>query len=374
MKLLVTGGAGFIGSNYVHHVLNTHPEDEVTVLDALTYAGNLENLSTLRNNPRFTFVKGDICDRELVDRLVQKVEAVVHFAAESHVDRSIQDAVPFVRTNVIGTQTLLDACRRHGNVRFHHVSTDEVFGSLGSSGLFSEATPYDPRSPYSASKAASDHLVRAAWHTHRLPITISNCSNNYGPYCFPEKFIPLMITNLLEGKKVPVYGEGTNIRDWIYVEDHCRGIDLVLRRGRIGETYCLGARTERTNIEVAQMVLFEMGFSREQIQFVKDRPGHDQRYAIDGTKAERELRWAPQTPFLHGLRKTIAWYTANTEWWKRIKNGEYREYYQKQYGTPPVAAAENAPYRTNGTNLPNRANRPPEQSPKAPLDQITGRE
>ena len=380
MKLLITGGAGFIGSNYVHLVLNTHPEDEVIVLDALTYAGNLENLKMLESNPRFSFVKGDICDRELVDSLVKQVDAVVHFAAESHVDRSIQDAVPFVRTNVIGTQTLLDACRRHGNVRFHHVSTDEVFGSLGKTGMFSETTPYDPRSPYSASKAASDHLVRAAWHTHGLPITISNCSNNYGPYCFPEKFIPLTITNLLEGKQVPVYGDGTNIRDWIYVEDHCRGIDLALRRGRHGETYCLGARAERTNVEVVQMVLIEMGFSKDRIEFVKDRPGHDQRYAIDSAKAERELGWAPETPFLHGLRKTIAWYTANTDWWQRIKNGAYREYYQKQYGTPPAAAAEgNRPYRAKGTLGPiGPIGAAPERAPEAPrteralLDQIAG--
>jgi dTDP-glucose 4,6-dehydratase len=335
MKLLVTGGAGFIGTNFVYYVLNAHPEDEVIVLDALTYAGNLENLKPLEKNPRFRFVKGDICDADTVDPLVAEVDAVVNFAAESHVDRSIQDAAQFLRTNVIGTQTLLDACRRHGNKRFHHVSTDEVFGSLGHSGMFSEQTAYDPRSPYSASKAASDHLVRAAFHTHGLPITISNCSNNYGPYCFPEKFIPLFITNLLENKSVPLYGDGMNVRDWIYVEDHCRGVDTVLRKGKIGETYCLGGRAERANLEIAQTILFELGYGPEMIQWVKDRPGHDRRYAIDFHKAESELGWSPQTPFLHGLRKTIDWYKNNREWWQRIKSGSYKDYYARQYGTTP---------------------------------------
>lgn len=320
MRILVTGGAGFIGSNYVYHVLRNHPEDSVVVLDVLTYAGNLENLKPLEENPRFKFIKGDICDRTLVDSIVKDVDAVVHFAAESHVDRSIIDASAFVRTNVLGTQTLLDACRAAGNVRFHHVSTDEVFGSLGVSGLFSERTAYDPRSPYSASKAAADHLVRAAWHTHKLPVTISNCSNNYGPYCFPEKVIPLFITHLLEGKKVPLYGDGMNIRDWIYVEDHCAGIDLALRKGRRGETYLFGSRCERSNAELTAIILFEMGLGKEMVQPVADRPGHDRRYAIDPTKAERELGWAPATPFLHGLRKTIAWYRENRAWWEPLKN------------------------------------------------------
>lgn len=321
MKLLVTGGAGFIGSNYVYYVLANHPEDEIVVLDKLTYAGNLENLKPLANNPRLKFVKGDICDRDLVNELVKSADAVVHFAAESHVDRSIQSAADFVMTNVVGTQTLLDACRLNGTVRFHHISTDEVFGSLGMKGAFNEKTAYDPRSPYSASKAASDHLVRAAWHTHKLPITISNCSNNYGPYQFPEKIIPLFVTNLLEGKKVPLYGDGMNVRDWIYVEDHCAGVDAVLRRGKIGETYCLGGRAERANIELAQTILFEMGFGKEMIQPVADRPGHDRRYAIDFSKAEKELDWSPQTPFLHGLRKTIDWYKNSREWWQKIKSG-----------------------------------------------------
>ena len=334
----MTGGAGFIGSNYVHVVLREHPMDEVIVLDALTYAGNHENLRSLENEPRFKFVKGDICAAALVDELVKKVDAVVHFAAESHVDRSIIDASAFVRTNVIGTQTLLDACRRNGNKRFHHVSTDEVFGSLGSEGAFNEQTPYDPRSPYSASKAASDHLVRAAFHTHGLPVTISNCSNNYGPYMFPEKIIPLFITNLIEGKSVPVYGDGMNVRDWIYVEDHCRGVDLALRKGTIGETYCFGGRAERSNMELTQTILFEMGFGREKIQLVTDRPGHDRRYAMDPSKAERDLGWTIETPFLHGIRKTIAWYKNNQDWWTRVKSGAYRDYYDKQYNgvTTPV--------------------------------------
>jgi len=302
------------------------------VLDKLTYAGNRENLKPLATDPRFRFIEGDICDRDLVNDLVKQVDAVVHFAAESHVDRSIMDAGAFLQTNVIGTQVLLDACRAAGNVRFHHVSTDEVFGSLGARGIFNENTPYDPRSPYSASKASSDHLVRAAFHTHNLPITISNCSNNFGPYCFPEKFIPLAITNILEGKKVPLYGDGMNIRDWIFVEDHCSGVDTVLRQGRIGETYCLGGRSERANSEALQQILFELGKGLEMIQFVKDRPGHDRRYAIDFSKAERELGWSPETPFLHGLRRTIDWYRANQDWWKRIKSGEYRKYMEKQYG------------------------------------------
>lgn len=333
MRILVTGGAGFIGSNYVHYVLSRHPNDEVVVLDALTYAGNQENLRQLEGNPRFRFIKGDVCDAGLVDQLVASVDAVVHLAAESHVDRSIHDAATFVRTNILGTQALLDACRKNGNVRFHHVSTDEVFGSLGPTGTFNETTPYDPRSPYSAAKAGSDHLVRAAWHTHKLPVTISNCSNNYGPYQFPEKIIPLFVTNLLEGKKVPLYGDGLNVRDWLYVEDHCHGLDLALRRGRPGETYCFGGRSERSNAELTRLVLFELGLGNDMIEYVKDRPGHDRRYAMDPSKAERELAWSAETPFLHGLRMTIQWYKANQDWCKRVKSGAYREYYAKQYGS-----------------------------------------
>ena len=319
MKILVTGGCGFIGANYVHFVLREHPEDEVTVLDALTYSGNEQNIATLKNHPRFHFIKGNICDPSVVRPLVAHADAVLHFAAESHVDRSITDAMPFVQTNVLGTQVLLDACVAAGNVRFHHVSTDEVFGSLGLSGAFSETTPYDPRSPYSASKAASDHLVRAAYHTHGLPITISNCSNNYGPYQYPEKLIPLFITNLSEGKRVPLYGDGMNVRDWIYVEDHCHGVDLALRYGHIGETYCFGARCERSNAEIVRLILFEMNAGADKIEFVVDRKGHDRRYAIDPSKAEQELGWEPKTPFLHGLRKTIEWYRMHEDWWKPLK-------------------------------------------------------
>ena len=333
MRLLVTGGAGFIGSNFVFYVLDNHPEDEVIVFDKLTYAGNLETLKSLENHPRFSFIKGDICSPEAVDDAVKRVDAVVHLAAESHVDRSIDDPMSFVRTNVLGTQTLLDACRKNANVRFHHVSTDEVYGSLGPKGMFRENSPYDPRSPYSASKASSDHLVSAAFHTHKLPVTISHCSNNYGPYCFPEKLIPLAITNLIEGKKVPIYGDGMNVRDWLYVEDHCRGIYLTLTKGKIGETYGFGGRAERANIELAEVILFEMGMTRDMLQFVKDRPGHDKRYAIDFRKAEDELGWSPQTPFLHGIRKTIEWYKTNREWWQRIKSGEYAKYYESRYGT-----------------------------------------
>ena len=319
MTILVTGGAGFIGSNFVSYTLRNHPEDRIVVLDKLTYAGREENLARFMGDPRFRFVKGDICEADVVDHLVASVDAVVHFAAESHVDRSIEDAGAFVRTNIVGTQTLLDACLRHGKKRFHHVSTDEVFGTLGRTGAFSERTPYDPRSPYSASKAGADHLVRAAWHTHGLPVTLSNCSNNYGPYHFPEKIIPLFITNLLEGNKVPLYGDGSHVRDWIYVEDHCHGVDRVLRHGRMGETYLFGGRAERSNAELANLILFEMGYSKEMIQHVEDRPGHDQRYAIDFTKSEREFGWYPATPFLHGIRRTIAWYKQNEAWWKPLK-------------------------------------------------------
>lgn len=321
MRILVTGGAGFIGSAYVRYLLSQHPEDTVTVVDLLTYAGSLENLGTLQSDGRLKFVKADICDVQVMDDLVSKTDAVVHFAAESHVDRSITDASSFVRTNVLGTQILLDACRKNANVRFHHVSTDEVFGSLGMTGSFNEQTAYDPRSPYSASKAGSDHLVRAAFHTHHLPVTISNCSNNYGPYQYPEKLIPLAVTNLIEGKQIPIYGDGMNIRDWLYVDDHCEGIDLVLRKGKMGETYCFGGRSERSNAEIARLILFEMGFDSKMMKSVQDRLGHDKRYAIDPSKAEVELGWSAKTPFLHGLRKTIEWYKLNESWWKGKKKG-----------------------------------------------------
>ena len=332
MKLLVTGGAGFIGSNFVHHILNTYPDYEIINLDALTYAGNLENLKALENNQRHRFVKGDICDSELVDKLAKEVDIIVHFAAESHVDRSILDSAAFVRTNVIGTHTLLEAAKKAGNLRFHHVSTDEVFGSLGADEApFCETTPYDPRSPYSASKAGSDHLVRAYFHTHGLPVTISNCSNNYGPYHFPEKLIPLLITNLMQGKKIPIYGDGMNVRDWLYVEDHCSAIDAIIHKGKIGETYCVGGDGEKPNIEIAKTILKLLCRDESWIEYVEDRKGHDKRYAIDFSKIKNELGWEPQVSFEEGIQKTIQWFTENESWWKNIKSGEYQEYYKKQY-------------------------------------------
>lgn len=332
MKILVTGGAGFIGSNFVHYMLSAHPEDEVVVLDALTYAGNLENLKLAEENPRYHFVKGDITDATVVDSLVAECDAVVHFAAESHVDRSIQGPEAFVRTNVLGTFTLLEAARKYGK-RFHHVSTDEVFGALEPSDpAFAEQTPYDPRSPYSASKAASDHLVRAYFHTYDLPVTISNCSNNYGPYHFPEKLISLAITNLLEGKSVPVYGDGLQVRDWLYVEDHARAIDCVLRQGKIGETYCIGGNAEKENIWIVKKLLEILGLGEERIEYVKDRAGHDRRYAIDFTKIKTELDWEPTVTLEDGLQKTVEWFKQNEAWWKNVKSGEYQKYYEEQYG------------------------------------------
>jgi dTDP-glucose 4,6-dehydratase len=332
MKILVTGGAGFIGSNFIHHILKTYPTYEIINLDALTYAGNLENLKEFENEPRYAFIKGDICNKELANELVAKVDAVVHFAAESHVDRSILDSEAFVRTNVIGTHTLLEAARQAGNKRFHHVSTDEVFGSLGAEDKpFSETTPYDPRSPYSASKAGSDHLVRAYFHTHGLPITISNCSNNYGPYHFPEKLIPLIITNLIEDKKIPIYGNGLQIRDWLYVEDHCKAIDLIIHRGKIGETYCVGGNSEKPNLEIAKTILDLLHKDASMLEYVEDRKGHDKRYAINFAKIKNELGWEPQVTFEEGLLKTITWFLENEAWWKSVKSGEYEKYYLKQY-------------------------------------------
>ncbi len=335
MKLLVTGGAGFIGANFILYWLANHAGDEVINFDKLTYAGNLENLASAEKNPRYSFVQGDICDSQAVGRVMQGVDVVVHFAAESHVDRSIHDPAPFIKTNVVGTQVLLDAALTAKVSRFHHVSTDEVFGSLelGSSGKFSERTPYDPRSPYSASKAASDHLVRAYYHTYGLPVTITNCSNNFGPYQFPEKFIPLAITNILEGKKVPVYGDGKNVRDWLYVEDHCRAIDAVLSRGRTGETYCIGGMTrDISNLEVVRMILKLMQKDESSIEFVKDRPGHDRRYAMDWTKIHAETGWKPEHDFEEWLVRTVEWYKTNGKWWRDVKTGAYQEYYRKQYG------------------------------------------
>ncbi len=332
MKLLVTGGAGFIGSNFIHYWLKKYPDDKIINLDVLTYAGNLENLADIADNKNYKFVKGDICDSELVNNLVKEVDLVVNFAAESHVDRSVMDSGDFIKTNVEGTRVLLDAAQSNGSIRFHHISTDEVFGSLGANELsFNERTPYDPRSPYSASKAAADHLARAYWHTHKLPITISNCTNNYGHYQFPEKLIPLFITNLLEGKKVPVYGDGRNIRDWIHVDDHNAGVDMIIKKGKIGETYCLGGGNELTNLEITKQILKLMKASEEMIEYVKDRPGHDFRYAMDYSKAKKDLGWQPQIDFNQGLGKTVDWYKNNQEWWEKIKSGRYLEYYKKQY-------------------------------------------
>lgn len=343
MKILVTGGAGFIGSNFIHYILDKHPDYKITNLDLLTYAGNLENLKDLENNPNYKFVKGDIADKNLVGDLVKDADVIVHFAAESHVDRSIIEPDAFIRSNILGTYNLLNAARKNGDKRFHHISTDEVFGSLGSKDpAFNENTPYDPRSPYSASKAASDHLVRAYYHTYGLPITISNCSNNYGPYQFPEKLIPLFITNLMEGKKVPLYGDGMNIRDWLYVKDHCEAIDLIIHEGKIGETYNIGGDCEKSNLEIANKIIEfvvdknppNSPFRKrggDWIEFVKDRLGHDRRYAIDFSKIKNELGWAPRTDFEEGLRKTIKWYNENESWWRSIKSGKCKNYYEKQY-------------------------------------------
>jgi len=322
MTLLVTGGAGFIGSNFIHYWFKNHPEDKIINLDLLTYAGNLASLADVAENPNYRFVKGDIADPGLVNELVKGVDLIVHFAAESHVDRSIKNSADFIHTNVEGTRVLLEAAKnaRPGGIRFHHISTDEVFGSLGPADApFNENTPYDPRSPYSASKAAADHLVRAYYHTHKLPVTISNCSNNYGPYMHPEKFIPLFITNLIEGKKVPVYGAGKNIRDWIHVADHVRGVEMIIKKGRIGETYCLGGATEKTNLEITQRILELMGAGEEKIEYVTDRPGHDLRYAIDFSKAKKELGWEPQVDFNDGLKAAADWYKNNPGWWQPLK-------------------------------------------------------
>jgi len=322
MKLLVTGGAGFIGSNFIHYWIKNHPDDYIINFDKLTYAGNLANLKYVENNPHYSFRKGDIVDTSAVDEAMKGVDVVVHFAAESHVDRSIVDASPFVLTNVVGTQVLLESALKHNVKRFHHISTDEVFGALqlDSTEKFTINTHYDPHSPYSASKAGADHLVRAYHDTYELPITITNCSNNFGPFHFPEKLIPLAITNLLEGKKVPVYGDGKYVRDWLYVEDHCRVIDMILSDGIVGKTYLVGGQTEDiSNREVIQKILSIMGESEDKIEYVKDRPGHDRRYAIDWSKTHDELGWKPEYDFDSALEKTIKWYKDNEDWWKPLK-------------------------------------------------------
>lgn len=333
MRLLVTGGAGFIGSNFIHYWLANHPNDEVVNLDSLTYAGNLENLADVKDNPNYSFIKGDIAKAEDVKVAIKGVDIVVNFAAESHVDRSIIDPAPFILTNVVGTQVLLDAAKAAKVLRFHHISTDEVYGTLdlSSQEKFKEDTPYRPSSPYAASKAASDHLVRAYHATYGLPITITNCSNNFGPYQFPEKLISLAITNLLESKKVPVYGDGLYVRDWLYVEDHCQAIDLVLEKGEVGETYCIGVNNDIQNTEVLRKILKLLGKSEEEMEYVKDRPGHDRRYAIDATKIKTELNWQPKHTFDEALKLTIDWYIQNKNWWQKLKDKKFDEYYQKQY-------------------------------------------
>jgi len=326
MKLLVTGGAGFIGANYIHYILENYPDDKIVNLDALTYAGNLENLKDVENNPNYKFVHGDIMDGVLVNELMKNSDVVVHFAAESHVDRSIEDSAAFVRTNINGTLILLEAAKNNGNVRFHHVSTDEVYGSLGKDDpAFDENTNYDPRSPYSASKASSDHLVRSYFHTHKLPITISNCSNNYGPYQFPEKLIPLFVTNLMDDKKIPVYGAGDNIRDWLHVKDHCVAIDKIVRDGKIGDTYCIGGDAEKTNMEITNIILDTMKKGKEMIEHVEDRKGHDKRYAINFDKMKKEFNWSPCVTFEQGISDTIKWYQDNEQWWRNIHSGDYRK-------------------------------------------------
>jgi len=332
MRILVTGGAGFIGANFVHHLLGTHPEDEVVTLDLLTYAGNLANLEPVLADPRHRFVRADVADPAAVaDLLAGGVEAVVHLAAESHVDRSIDDASDFLRTNVVGTQVLLDAARRAGVRRFLHVSTDEVYGSLGPEGRFDEASPLAPNSPYAASKAAADCLVRAAHHTHGVDAVVTRCSNNYGPYQFPEKLIPLLITNALADEPLPLYGDGLQVRDWIHVRDHCRALDRVLREGRAGEVYNVGGGNEHANLEVARLILRVLGKPETLIRHVADRPGHDRRYAIDAGKITRELGWRPEEPFAEGLAATIAWYRAERPWWEAVKSGAYRDYYERMY-------------------------------------------
>lgn len=319
MRILVTGGCGFIGGNLVHHLLKAHPEDEVINLDALTYAGCPESLADVADDPRYTFVHGDICDRELVESLMTRVDAVMHLAAESHVDRSLTDPGAFVRTNVLGTQVLLEAARHAKVERFLHVSTDEVYGSLGETGFFTETTPYAPNSPYSASKAGSDLLVRAYHETFGMPVLLTNCSNNYGPYHFPEKLLPLFITNLIDGQLVPVYGDGLNVRDWLHVQDHVEALDLVLRRGVPGERYNIGGHNEWTNMAITREILKRMDRDDTFIRFVQDRPGHDRRYAIDAGKIERELGWRPRYTFEQGLQETIDWYRANEAWWRPLK-------------------------------------------------------
>lgn len=336
MKILVTGGAGFIGSNFIYYLLDNRPEYEIVCLDKLTYAGNLKTLKKALNNDRFTFTKGDIADRDFVDILFQnnQFDIVVNFAAESHVDRSIEQPDIFLRTNIIGTASLLDASKKYGVKRFHQVSTDEVYGDLPldrTDLFFTEETPIHTSSPYSASKASADLLTLAYFRTYKLPVTVSRCSNNYGPYHFPEKLIPLIITRALNDESIPVYGQGLNVRDWLYVEDHCKAITMIIDKGREGEIYNIGGHNEKTNIDVVKMVLSILNKPESLITYVKDRAGHDLRYAIDPSKISRELGWIPETRFDSGIKKTVEWYLENRTWWQDIINGEYKDYYNKMY-------------------------------------------
>ena len=337
MTILVTGGAGFIGSNFIFHMLKKYPDYRIVCLDKLTYAGNLSTLSSVLEEPNFRFVRLDICDREGVFRLFEeeRPDIVVNFAAESHVDRSIEDPGIFLQTNILGTATLMDACRKFGVRRYHQVSTDEVYGDLPLERpdlFFTETTPLHTSSPYSASKASADLLVLAYHRTYSLPVTISRCSNNYGPYHFPEKLIPLMIINALNEKPLPVYGTGENVRDWLYVEDHCKAIDLIIHKGREGEVYNVGGHNERKNIDIVRLICKALGKSESLISYVADRKGHDMRYAIDPTKIHNELGWLPETKFEDGIQKTIQWYLDNKAWWQEIVSGDYRNYYQRMYG------------------------------------------
>ncbi|OUQ17381.1 dTDP-glucose 4,6-dehydratase [Lachnoclostridium sp. An14] len=337
MKIVVTGGAGFIGANFVIHMVKKYPEHQIINLDLLTYAGNLENLTEVENAPNYKFIKGDIADRKFIFNLfeTEKPDIIVNFAAESHVDRSIEDPESFVRTNVMGTTTLLDACKEFGIKRFHQVSTDEVYGDLPLDRpdlFFTEETPLHTSSPYSSSKASADLFVMAYHRTFGIPVTISRCSNNYGPYQFPEKLIPLIISRALADEELPVYGTGENVRDWLHVSDHCVAIDLILEKGKVGEVYNIGGHNERTNLEVVKTILRALDKPESLIKFVKDRPGHDRRYAIDPTKMETELGWKPQYVFDTGMKQTIQWYLDNKEWWEHIINGEYTNYFEKMYG------------------------------------------
>lgn len=338
MKILVTGGAGFIGANFIFHMMEAHPDYDIVCLDALTYAGNLATLESVMDKPNFKFVKGDIADRKTVFELfeAEKFNIVVNFAAESHVDRSIEDPGIFLRTNVLGTQVLMDACNEYGIDRFHQVGTDEVYGDLPLDRpdlFFTEDMPLTASSPYSASKASADLLVMAYHRTYGLPVTISRCSNNYGPYQFPEKLIPLMIANALADKNLPVYGTGENVRDWLYVEDHCRAIDLIIHNGEVGQVYNIGGHNEKSNLDVVKIILNQVGKPEELITFVGDRKGHDLRYAIDPKKIHEELGWLPETMFVDGIKLTIDWYLENESWWKNIISGEYQDYYDKMYSS-----------------------------------------